>query len=92
MVALFRTSESDDKTIYRTAAGEYFCKRYGLSPYKISEEDVKREAWFECNRRGMFCHLHYFEEGDSIPKLGNKPAQDFIVSLFIGITNLYHIQ
>lgn len=84
MTAIFRTSESDDKTIYRDSEGNYFCKRYGLAPHEIDQNYVKSIAWEECNRRGMFEHLIYFKEGDFMPYLSNKPAQDFIVSLFMG--------
>jgi hypothetical protein len=84
MRAIFRTSESDDKTIYKDTDGSFYCKRYGLAPNEVTEDHVKTEAWLECNRRGMFNHLKYFKEGDFMPYLSNKPAQEFIVGRFIG--------
>lgn len=84
MIALFRTSESDDKTIYRNAKGQFFCKRYGLATYEITEDEAKQQAWLECNRRGKFTHLIYFDDGDWMPKLSNPQAQNFIVSVFMG--------
>jgi hypothetical protein len=74
---LFTTWERDNKTITKNE-GKYFCKMYGLPVYEITEEEVKRIAWFELNRRGKFEHL-IIREGVDIPKMTNEPAQKFLV-------------
>ena len=85
MSILFRTSETDDKTIYRDDAGNYFMKRYGLPLEAISKEYANNQGWFECNRRGYFVHLKRYNEGETIPHLINPEAQQNIVNRLMGI-------
>ena len=77
---LFRTTESDDQTI-TIENNVFYCKRYGLPKYQITEEQAKNIAWFELNRRGRFAHFRKFTEGSNCPTLENKPAQDYMVKI-----------
>jgi len=75
---LFTTSERDNDTITKVN-GKFFTKRYGLPTTEITEDQVKQIAWFELNRRGRFEHL-VIREGQNIPILTNKQAQNNIVN------------